>query len=76
MPSQSATRPLRRTLTLSRPALLLSFILTVSGCASSLQTPKSPQSQVVVDASLMATPSYQTDLLNFLSDKPAKPTTK
>lgn len=56
--------------------LLLSFVLMVSGCVSNSQMPACAQSRVTVDASLMAEPSYQAELLNFLSDKPSEPTTK
>ncbi|WP_368681557.1 Rz1-like spanin outer membrane subunit [Pseudomonas sp. SID14000] len=58
------------------PALSVLCMTLVTGCGSNLPTPKSPQSQVTVDASLMAKPSYQTDLLNFLLDKPEKLTSK
>ncbi|WP_410478706.1 Rz1-like spanin outer membrane subunit [Pseudomonas sp. zfem003] len=47
-----------------------------SGCGSNSQMPVCAQSRVTVDASLMAEPSYQAELLNFLSDKPSEPTTK
>ncbi|QLI47598.1 Rz1-like lysis protein [Pseudomonas phage vB_PsyP_3MF5] len=57
-------------------ALSLSCVLMVSGCGSNSQMPVCAQSQVVVDPTLMAKPSYQAELLNFLSDKPSEPTTK
>ena len=56
--------------------LYLSFALMVSGCVSNSQMPACAQSRVTVDPTLMAEPSYQTELLNFLSDKPSEPTTK
>ena len=56
--------------------LLLTFVVAISGCASSSPTPRSPQSQVRVDPSLMVEPSYTQTLLDFLSDKPSEPTPK
>ncbi|WP_372237642.1 Rz1-like spanin outer membrane subunit [Pseudomonas sp. JUb52] len=56
--------------------LLLALGLLVSGCQSNLPTPKCVQSRVTVDPTLMAEPNYQTELLNFLSDKPSAPTSK
>lgn len=57
-------------------ALSLSFALMVSGCGSNLPMQQCAQSQVTVDQGLMEKPSYQAELLNFLSDKPSELTTK
>lgn len=69
---RSACKRLRETLL----GMWLSFALMVSGCASSSQMPVCAQSQVRVDPSLMAEPSYTQTLLDFLSDKPSSQTPK
>lgn len=69
--NKSSTLPKRMLLALS-----LSCALMVSGCGSNSQMPACAQSQVVVDPTLMVKPSYQAELLNFLSDKPSEQTTK
>ena len=57
-------------------ALYISCALMVSACGSNLPMQQCVPSQVVVDQGLMARPSYQEELLNFLSDKPSELTTK
>lgn len=76
MTSQSSGSSTIARLRLKLKALLIGCVMLVSlyGCAS--QTPLSPQSQVVVDASLMAPPNYTQTLLDFLSSKPSEQTSK
>ncbi len=57
-------------------ALSLVCALMVSACGSNLPMQQCVQSQVVVDQGLMEKPSYQEELLNFLSDRPNELTTK
>jgi len=57
-------------------ALSLSCALMVSACGSNSPMPQCVPSRVTVDQGLMERPSYQAELLNFLSDRPSEPTTK
>lgn len=76
MTSRRTGRRIWRKLKAMLIVLFLSFVLMVSGCVSNSQTPKCAQSRVTVDQTLMAEPSYQTELLRFLSDRPSEPTSK
>lgn len=57
-------------------ALYISCALMVSACGSNSPMPLCAQSRVTVDQGLMEKPSYQAELLNFLSDKQSAPMTK